>query len=107
MASRMGLGGIAVSNCFNLKTRSDCRSNRTNAVFHGVAIEFGRCLQQSGRIGVTDETFGHELTKSPRSPIQCVIAASGFPDKNVNGLSNSALIPAGPWNETQYFSIKP
>jgi hypothetical protein len=70
MASRIGSGGIVVSNCFSLKTRSDCRSNRTNAVFRGVAIEFGRCLQQSGRISVTDKTFGHELAKSPRSPIQ-------------------------------------
>src|SRR5262249_15303882 len=85
---------------------SDCRSNRTNAVFRGVAIEFGRCLQQSRRIGLADETFGHELAKSPRGPIQCVIAAGGFPDNNVEGLSNAALITAGPWNETQYFSIK-
>src|SRR5262249_43445860 len=98
--------GIALSNCFSLKTRSDCRSNRTNAVFRGVAIELGRCLQQSRRVSVTDETFGHKLAKSPRGPIQCVIAAVGFPDNNVEGLSNAALITAGPWNETQYFSIK-
>src|SRR5262245_65613509 len=98
----MGLD-VATSNCFSLKTRSDCRSNRTNAVFRGVAIEFGRCLQQSRRIGVTDETFGHELAKSPRSPIQRVIAAGSFPDKNVEGLSNAALITAGPWNGTQHF----
>src|SRR5215831_6484000 len=90
----------------SLKTRSDCRSNCTHAVFRGVAIEFGRCLQQPGRISGTDETFGHELAKSPRSPIQCVIAAADFPDNNVEGLSNAALITAGPWNETQYFSIK-
>src|SRR5262245_579313 len=100
----MGSGGIAVSN--RLKTRSDCRSNRTNAVLRGVAIEFGRCLQQARRISVTDETLADELAKSPRSPIQCVISAGGFPDKNVKGLSNAALITAGPWNETQYFSIK-
>src|SRR5262245_53862645 len=97
--------GHATSSCLSLKTRSDCRSNRPNAVFRGVAIEFGRCLQQARRISVTDETFGHELTKSPRGPIQCVIATGGFPDKNVEGLSNAALITADPWNETQYFSI--
>src|SRR5215831_21263616 len=102
----MGSDGIAVSNCFSPKTRSDCRSNRTNTVFRGVAIEFGRCLQQARRIRVTDKTFGHELAKSPRSPIQCVIAAGGFPDKNVEGLSNAALITADPRKETQYFSIK-
>src|SRR5262245_4593390 len=102
----MGSDGIAVSDCFSLKTRSDCRSGRTNAVFRGVAIGLGRCLDQLRRISVTDEAFGHELSKSPRSPIQCVIAAGGFPDENVEGLSNAALITAAPWNQTQYFSIK-
>jgi len=86
----------------SLKTRSDCRSNCTKAVFRGVTIEFARCLQQPGRIGVTDQAFGHALVQSPRSPIQCVIAAGGFPNENVEDLSNAALITAGPWNGAQH-----